>query len=118
MHYILFIYADEAEWTNHSESQQAAVMREHEQLEQDLRNAGKYRGCGGLHPTATATTLRHRNPGQSFVTDGPYVETKEQLGGYYLVDAKDLDDALEIARRIPVTANGGIEIRPIAAFRQ
>lgn len=113
MYYALFIYADEAEWTRHDEAKQSEVMSRHEELERDLRKAGKYVDCGGLHPTEAATTLRIEN-GKTLVTDGPYAETKEQLGGFYLVDAKDLDDALSIAKRIPVTGRGAIEIRPIA----
>jgi hypothetical protein len=116
VNYILLIYANEAEWTVHSDEQREAVMREHEQLERDLRNAGQYRGCGGLEPTAAATSLRVRD-GKAVVTDGPFVETKEQLGGYYVIEAKDLYEAIAIASRIPTTAEGGVEIRPVADLR-
>ena len=112
MLYMMLIYANEAEWLGFSEAAKAAVMRDHAQLEGDLRKAGKYHGCGALQPTATATTVRVR-AWKTLVTDGPFAETKEQFGGYYLVDAKDLDDAMAIAARIPTSRNGSIEIRPV-----
>jgi hypothetical protein len=116
MLYMLFIYADEAAWEAQGAAEQAEVMRAHDELEQSLRKAGKYRGCAGLAPTRDATTLR-RSGGRRLVTDGPYAETKEQLGGYYLVDARDLDDALEIAGRIPAIVNASIELRPVVDLR-
>jgi hypothetical protein len=112
MRYILLIHAEEEVWTQFDERAQADQMNRHEELERDLRRAGKYVDCGGLATTNTATTVRHKE-GEIFITDGPYAEAREQLGGYYLVDAQDLDDAIAIARRIPVTANGAVEIRKI-----
>jgi len=116
MIYLLMIYADETDWTTKSEAEMAPIMREHERLEQDLRKAGKYRGCGGLAPTSAATTVR-LSAGKPIVTDGPYAETKEQFGGYYLVDAADLDEALSFANRIPGVGNRAVEIRPVLDFR-
>jgi len=116
MIYLLMIYADETDWTTKSEAEMAPIMREHERLEQDLRKAGKYRGCGGLAPTSAATTVR-LSAGKPIVTDGPYAETKEQFGGYYLVDATDLDEALSFANRIPGVGNRAVEIRPVLDFR-
>jgi len=119
VNYILFIYVDEKDWVDTWDDNQAEVMAQHEKLEADLRQTGKYRGCGGLHPVGTATTLR-REGSEVVVTDGPYAETREQLGGYYIVDAADLDDALEIAKRIPLPAHAkhaGVEIRPVADIR-
>ena len=116
MVYLLMIYADEADWTTKSEAEMTPIMRQHEQLEQDLRRAGKYRGCGGLAPTSAATTVRIRN-GKPVITDGPYAETKEQFGGYYLVEATDLDEALSFAGRIPGVGNRAIEVRPVLDFR-
>jgi hypothetical protein len=116
MLYMLLIYANEAEWTAFSEAQQAAVMRDHWALEDDLRKANKYKGCGALQLTGTATTVRVRD-GKTMVTDGPFAETKEQFGGFYLVDANDLDDALAIAGRIPTARNGSIEVRPLAILK-
>jgi len=115
MLYMLLIYSDEAEWAAFTEAAQAAVMREHDRLESELRAAGKYRGCGALQPTSNATTVRVRD-GKSLVTDGPFAETKEQFGGYYVVDARDLDDALAIAARIPTARNGSVEVRPLHAI--
>ena len=116
MVYILMIYANEADWTTKSEAEMAPVMSAHAQLEQDLRKAGKYRGCGGLAPTAAATTVR-LGAGKPVITDGPYAETKEQFGGYYLVEAKDLDEVLAYAARIPGVGNRAVEIRPVLDFR-
>ncbi len=112
MRYMLLIYANEAEWDAFSEAERAAVMHDHAQLEADLRAAGKYRTCNALEPTRTATTVRVRG-GRTLVTDGPFAETKEQFGGYYLVEANHLDDALAIAARIPTARNGSIEVRPV-----
>ena len=117
MLYMLLIYADEAEWNALSEAQQAAVMREHGELDDALRKAGKYRGCGALQQTTTATTLRVRG-GKTLVSDGPFAETKEQFGGYYVVDARDLDDAMAIAARIPTVRRGSVEVRPVAILNE
>jgi len=116
MIYLLMIYANEADWITRSEAEMAPVMREHERLEQDLRKAGKYRGCGGLAPTRAATTV-HIRAGKPLITDGPYAETKEQFGGYYLVEATDLDEALSFAARIPGMGDRSIEVRPVLDFR-
>ena len=116
MLYMLLLYAEEAEWTAFSQERQAAVMRDHLALEEDLRRMGKYKGCGALQLTDSATTVRVRD-GKTLVTDGPFAETKEQFGGYYLVDAADLDDALAIAARIPTARNGSIEVRPLAIWK-
>jgi hypothetical protein len=115
MLYMLLIHSEEAEWAAFSEAAQAAEMRDHAVLEQELRKAGKYKGCGALQPTGTATTVRVRS-GKTLVTDGPFAETKEQLGGYYLVDAEDLDAAIAIAARIPTARHGSVEVRPLALF--
>ena len=116
MVYLLMIYADEADWTTKSEAEMAPIMQAHGQLEQDLRKAGKYRGCGGLAPTSAATTVR-LGAGKPVITDGPYAETKEQFGGYYLVDATNLDEALSVAARIPGMGNRAVEVRPVLDFR-
>jgi hypothetical protein len=116
MVYVLMIYANEADWTTKSQEEMAPIMREHERLEQDLRRAGKYKGCGGLAPSSAATTVR-LGEGKPLITDGPYAETKEQFGGYYLVDAKDLDEALSFAARIPGMGKRAVEVRPVLDFR-
>ena len=82
---------------------------------EDITKSGKNKGGNALQGIATATTVRVRN-GKTTVTDGPFAETKEQLGGYYLVEAKDLDEAISIAARIPGARNGSIEVRPIMKF--
>lgn len=112
MRYILLIHSDESVWTRYDEATQAGVMKQHEELERELRKAGKYHDCGGLATTDSATTLRYKD-GESFITDGPYAEAREQFGGYYVVDAADLDDAIAIAKRIPVTPDGSVEIRAV-----
>ncbi|HEX9876039.1 MAG TPA: YciI family protein [Gammaproteobacteria bacterium] len=91
--------------------------QEYAEFTQTLRKNGQYVGANRLLPAATATTIRVRN-GRTLVTDGPFAETKEQLGGYYLIEAKDLDEAIEIAGKIPGARRGCVEIRPIAADAQ
>jgi hypothetical protein len=112
MRYMLLIYTTEAEWEAKSPGEKEAVMREHGILDEELVKAGKYKGCDALQPTRTATTVRVRE-GNTLVSDGPYAETKEQLGGFYLVEARDLDDAIAIAARIPPARWGSIEVRPV-----
>lgn len=116
MIYMLMIYTNETDWTTKSEGEMAPIMAAHDRLEQDLRKAGKYRGCGGLAPTSAATTVR-LGAGKPAITDGPFAETKEQFGGYYVIDAKDLDEALTFAARIPGFGNRAVEVRPILDFR-
>jgi hypothetical protein len=82
------------------------------QLAQDLHANGKYLAANPLHPVATATTVRVRD-GKPLVTDGPFAETREQLGGYFLIDAKDIDEAIGVAKRIPAARKGTVEIRPV-----
>ena len=111
MHYMLLLYTNEAEWTASGEAEEA-IIGDHFRLSEDLKHAGKYRTCDALAPFATATTVRVRS-GKTLVTDGPFAETKEQLGGYYLIDANDLDEAIVIASRVPDARVGSVEIRPI-----
>ncbi len=109
MKYMLLIYADERAWTD-AEREHCYV--ESAQLTQELHAKGQYVSANPLHPVATATSVQVRN-GKRLVTDGPFAETREQLGGYFLVDAKDLDAALEIAARIPGARKGTVEVRPV-----
>lgn len=109
MKYMLLVYLDE---TALSESEREQCYVKSAQLAQDLSTGGKYISAGPLHPTTTATSVRVRN-GKRLITDGPFAETREQLGGYYLIDAEDLDEAMSIAERIPVADVGTIEIRPV-----
>ena len=109
MKYMLLVYMDEQAMTD-EERQHCYV--ESAQLTQDLNAKGQYVAAGPLHSVATATSVRVRD-GQRVVTDGPFAETREQLGGYYVVEAKDLDEAMAIAERIPPARYGTIEIRPL-----
>ena len=109
MKYMLLVYLDEQAM---SEAEREHCYVESAQLTQDLNSSGNYVAAGPLHPTSTATSVRVRH-GKRIVTDGPFAETREQLGGYYVVQAKDLDEAMSIAERIPVARVGTIEIRPV-----
>lgn len=113
MKYMLLVYLDEQAL---SDTEREHCYVESAQLARDLSASGKYLAAGPLHPVATATSVRVRN-GKRLVTDGPFAETREQLGGYYLIDAKDLDEAMSIAERIPVAKVGTIEIRPVLEIK-
>lgn len=109
MNYMLLVYMNEDAMTD-EERQHCYV--ESAQLTQNLNAKGQYVAAGPLHPVATATSVRVRE-GKRLVTDGPFAETREQLGGYYVIDAKDLDEAIAIAERVPPVKYGTIEIRPL-----
>ena len=109
MKYMLLIYHDEHAL---SESERAACYAESTQLAHDLHSSGQFVAANPLQPTTTAASVRVRN-GQTNVIDGPFAETKEQLGGYFLVDAASLDEAVSIASRIPMARKGTVEVRPI-----
>jgi hypothetical protein len=110
MQYMLLIYHNEK--NPPSPSEQSAMYQEYMAFTQDIVKNGKFKAGDPLQPTSTATTVQVRN-GKTITTDGPFAETKEQLGGYYMVDAKDLDEALAIAARIPGAKHGSIEVRPV-----
>jgi hypothetical protein len=114
MQYLMLIYDVEADWSKMSAAEQAAMYKEYGQFTQQISESGNHRAGHQLKPIATATTVRLRD-GKRLVTDGPFAETKEQLGGFYLVEAQDLDEAISIAARIPSVRHGSIEIRPIVA---
>jgi hypothetical protein len=109
MKYMLLVYLDEQVMTT-SEREECYV--ESAQLAQEIHSSGKYLDASPLHPVSTATSVRVRE-GKRLVTDGPFAETREQLGGYYLIDARNLDEAMVIAERIPAARWGTIEIRPV-----
>lgn len=109
MKYMLLIYSDENAWT---ESEQEVCYAESVQLSQQLKANGQYLGASPLHPVSTATSIRVHS-GKQLVTDGPFAETHEQLGGYFLINARDLNEAINIAGRIPAARKGTVEIRPI-----
>ena len=115
MQYLLLIYDAEKVWNDMSEEERGKMFAEYGEFSQSIIKSGHFKGGEALEPVAKATTLRVRN-GKKLTTDGPFAETKEQLGGYYLVDAKDLDEALEIAARIPSARVGSIEVRPVMVF--
>ena len=109
MKYMLLVYLDEQALSD-SEREQCYV--ESAQLTQDLNRSGHYLHASPLHPVATATSVRIRE-GKRLVTDGPFAETREQLGGFYLIEANDLDEAISIAERVPPAKFGTVEIRPV-----
>ncbi len=109
MKYMLLIYLDEKSL---SETEREKCYEESTQLAQELNLNGQYLATNPLQPTSTATSVRVRN-GKQFVTDGPFAETREQLGGYFLIEAKSLDEAIGIAARIPMARQGTVEVRPV-----
>ena len=114
MQYLLLIYGDESQQEQQPEDM-AAMLKPWWDYGAWLQEKGWYVGGNALQPTATATTVRAQG-GKSLTTDGPFAETKEQLGGYYLIEAKDLDEAIAIATRIPAARYGSVEVRPIFAM--
>jgi hypothetical protein len=112
MKYLCLIYSDEKRIGALSESDSKSFMGEYMAFTEGIRKSGHLLGGERLQPTHTATTIRSRN-GKISTTDGPFAETKEQLGGFYLIDAKDLNDAIAVASKIPGTRVGSIEVRPI-----
>lgn len=109
MKYMLLIYNDEKGWTD---SQHEECVVESTRLTHELHASGHYLAASPLHPVATAKSVRVRD-GKRLVTDGPYAETREQLGGYFLIEAANHDEAVAIAARIPVARRGTVEVRPV-----
>ena len=114
MQYLLLIYLDENQWTSLSDADRNAVYQEYRDLIGNLSKSGNFLGGNELAPVSTANTVRVR-AGKRSVTDGPFAETKEQLGGYFLVEAASLEEAIAIAARIPSARTGSIEVRAVAA---
>ena len=112
MQYLLMTYVDEAGWPKLSKSQQEQGIAAYAAYGEALRTAGAMKGSNRLQPSSVATTVRNTN-GKSQVLDGPYVDSKEQLGGYFLIDVPDLDAALSWASRCPAASHGVVEVRPI-----
>ncbi len=115
MKYLLLIYDDESTWSTMSEEDSKAIMGEYFAYSEKVFGSGAAQGGDALQPTATATTVRVRD-GQTLATDGPFAETKEQLGGYYLLDVPNLDEAIRWASQIPSARWGSIEVRPIQEY--
>ena len=117
MKYLCLIYENEKNWETIPPADGEAIMNEYFAFSEGIRRSGQYVAGEALQPTATATTVRVRN-GKVSTTDGPFAETKEQLGGFYLIEAKDLNDAIQVASRIPSARLGSIEVRPVMDFSQ
>jgi len=117
MRYLCLIYSDEKQWETMPQADMQAVMGEYFAFTEAVKKSGHYIGGDALKPTPTATSVRVRN-GKLSTTDGPFAETKEQLGGYYLIEARDLNDAIQVAAKIPSARMGTIEVRPIEVFDQ
>lgn len=109
MKYLLLIYSDENAWT---EEERAQCMTESTELCHELQARGQYVDASPLHPVSMATSIRIRD-GKRLVTDGPFAETREQLGGYFHIDVKNLDEAIALASRLPPAKKGTVEIRPV-----
>jgi hypothetical protein len=114
MRYLLLIYSQE-QLDSDVDAAGGAELEEYNAFTEDIRARGLYEAGEALHPTSSATTVRVKD-GQTITTDGPFAETKEALGGFYMVKAKDLDEAIELAARIPAARHGSIEVRPIFEF--
>lgn len=112
MQYLLMLYVNEAGWTKLSKAEQEQGVAAYTAYTEALTKAGVLKGANRLQPSSSATTVRMTN-GKTQVLDGPYVDSKEQLGGYYLIDVKDLDAALSWAARCPAVGHGVVEIRPL-----
>ena len=115
MQYLLMIYRSEAEFGQMDAAARKDMMAEYNAFTQSIIQSGNFKAGDGLQPTTTATTVRVRD-GKTLTTDGPFAETREQLAGYYLVEARDLDTALAIAARIPEAKKGSIEVRPVMVY--
>jgi hypothetical protein len=109
MKYMMLIYSDEKSW---AEAEREQCFAESTRLTHELHKQGKYLGASPLHPVATATSVRVRD-GKRQVTDGPFAETREQLGGFFMIEAANLDEAIDIAGRIPGARKGTVEVRPV-----
>ena len=112
MKYLCLIYESESFWEKASKEEGEAIFGEYMGFTQNIAKSGHLLAGHALHPTSSATTVRVRN-GKISTTDGPFAETKEQLGGYYLIEARDLNDAIQVAAKIPGARYGSIEIRPV-----
>lgn len=115
MKYLCLIYDDEKKVAGMAPNEMDTFMKEYFAFTDDIQKSGHLLAGEALQPVATATTVRVRN-GKVSTTDGPFAETKEQLGGFYMIEARDLNDAIQVARRIPSARLGSIEVRPVQTF--
>jgi hypothetical protein len=113
--YLLLIYGDEAARTDMPDDEAQEMITAYGAFTESIKESGNYLGGNALQPTSTATSVRVRSD-EHLVTDGPFAETKEQLGGYYLVEASDADEAIALAARIPGARRGTVEVRPVMIF--
>lgn len=116
MQYLLLIYRNEAQQSQMAPADYQKLLAEYSAYTQSIVQSGNFKAGDGLQPTSTATTVRVRE-GKILATDGPFAETREQLGGYYLVEASDLDAAIAMAARIPGARDGSIEVRPVMIYK-
>ena len=116
MQYLLLIYRNEAQQSKIDPADYQKLLTEYSAYTQSIVQSGNFKAGDGLQPTSTATTVRVRD-GKTLATDGPFAETREQLGGYYLVEARDLDAAIAMAARIPGARDGSIEVRPVMIYK-
>lgn len=112
MKYMLLIYGEEGAWSKFSEAEQQSIMQNYRQFTEEIKASGHYVTGSQLHDASSATSVRIRD-GKQLATDGPFAETREQLGGYYLVEAANLDEAIGLAARIPSAKFGTVEVRPL-----
>jgi hypothetical protein len=112
MRYMMLIYTDETAETRRTATQNEAIMAEYNAFTQEVRQRGNFHSGDALQSTSTATTVRLQS-GKTVATDGPFAETQERLGGFYILDCQDLDEAIELAAKIPAAKEGAVEIRPI-----
>ncbi len=117
MQYMLLIYGDESSWEGIGDEERGQILQAYGAFTEELRQSGSMVAGDALQPTQTATTVRVQND-ETLTTDGPFAETKEQLGGYYLVEADSLDDAIEWAAKIPGARHGSVEVRPVMVFEE
>lgn len=115
MKYMLALFGDESRWAERTPEEIAGAMKQWDAFTQEAIEAGVHVGGEGLQPSATATTIQIQESGEHIVSDGPFTETKEQLGGYYLLDCEDLDDAIAWAKKIPMPG-GTVEVRPVMDY--
>ena len=115
--YLLMIYENEKRWADVSKEQGAKMMGDYKAFTDSIKTSGNFVAGEALRPTSSATTVRVKD-GKRLTTDGPFAETKEQLGGIYLVKAKNLDEAIAMASRIPAAQHGSVEVRPVADYTE
>ena len=118
MKYLLALYGEEGGWDDVTPEEMQAGMKPWDDFSRAVKDAGAFLGGEGLEPTALATTVQIQPSGDQIVTDGPFAETKEQLGGFYLLECENLDEALEWAKKVPLTPPGSIEVRPVMDYSE